>query len=269
MNQSGLERRNGRIVVALDASPDSIAALRAAAEIAALLDIELEGLFVEDINLVHLCGFPFGQEVGSYTAAVRRLDNAALERQFRTIEVAIRRSMSQVATRLPVRWTFHVRRGPIVSELLTAAQDAALLSLGRSGQIRSRTLGSTASALVQKSQQPLLLLGREGGLVFPLIAIYTGSSASQRALQWLASLARHDSRPVRVIVVARPDAPQTVEQLETDVQQILGDQAVEFIPVRYGDVLMTLRSLSGGTLIISSDHAELLVEHSGPTVIVP
>ena len=95
------------------------------------------------------------------------------------------------------------------------------------------------------------------------------SSASKRALQWLASLARHDSRPVRVIVVARPDAPQTVEQLETDVQQILGDQAVEFIPVRYGDVLMTLRSLSGGTLIISSDHAELLVEHSGPTVIVP
>jgi nucleotide-binding universal stress UspA family protein len=269
VNETGLERRNGRIVVALDASPDSIAALRVAAEIAALLDIELEGLFVEDINLIHLCGFPFGQEVGSYTATVRRLDNASIERQFRTIEGVIQKSMSQVATRLPVRWTFQVRRGPIVSELLTAAQDAALISLGRSGQVRRRTLGSTARALVQQSQRPLLLLGQGGSLVFPLLSIYTGSNASQRALQWLASLARYDSRPVRVIVVARPDSPQTVEQLESDAQQILGEHPVEFVPVRYGDVLMTLRSHNGGTLVISSDQTELLAEHPGPTVIVP
>ena len=52
-----------RILVALDASPQSEAALRAAAELAALLEAELEGLFVEDINLLHLCGLPFGREI--------------------------------------------------------------------------------------------------------------------------------------------------------------------------------------------------------------
>jgi hypothetical protein len=72
-----------------------------------------------------------------------------------------------------------------------------------------------------------------------------------------------------VIVVARPDSPRTLEQLESDAHDILGDHAVEFIPVRYGDVLMTLRAHNGGTLVLSSDQADLLSEHPGPTVVVP
>ncbi len=42
--------RAERIVVALDASPQSAAALRAAVQLAALLDAEVEGLFVEDVD---------------------------------------------------------------------------------------------------------------------------------------------------------------------------------------------------------------------------
>lgn len=269
MNETALDRRGGRIVVALDASPYSFAALRTAAELAMLLDIELEGLFVEDINLLHLCGFPFGQEIGSYTATVRRLDNAAVERQLRTLAGVIQQSMSQVATRMPVRWNFQVRRGAVVAELLAAAQNASLLTLGRTGQVRRESLGSNARALVKQSQRPLLLLGRNSGLVYPLIAIYTGTAAAQRALEWMATLARYNLHPVRVIVVARPDAPRSLAELENEARTILGNHAIEFIPVRYGSVLMTLRAHNGGTLVLSSEQADLVAEHPGPTVIVP
>lgn len=262
-----------RIVVALDASSYSLAALRAAAELALLLDVELEGLFVEDINLLHLCGFPFTQEIGSYTATARPLKNVMVERQLRTVATSIQQSMNRLVFNIPVRWTFQVRRGAVVDELLAAAQGADMLSIGRSGQARRNTLGSTARALVQRSQHPLLLLDENGGLVYPLIAIYTGSDTSQRVLKWIATLAHRSHNAVRVLLVVRPGTSDSVTILEAEARALLGkselDYAMEYIPVRYGNVLMTLRAHDGGTLVLPSEYADLVTEHTGPTIIVP
>ncbi|MBK7177644.1 MAG: universal stress protein [Chloroflexi bacterium] len=52
-----------RILVALDASPHSLAALEAAIDLAERLDAELQGLFVEDINLLRLAQLPFAREL--------------------------------------------------------------------------------------------------------------------------------------------------------------------------------------------------------------
>src|SRR5215204_3884792 len=101
-NEHRTEHQSGRIVVALDASSYSLAALRAAADLASLLDTELEGLFIEDINLVYLCGFPFSQEIGSYTATARRLENITIERQLRTQATIIHQSMNRVVLKTPV-----------------------------------------------------------------------------------------------------------------------------------------------------------------------
>jgi nucleotide-binding universal stress UspA family protein len=263
------EQQNRRIVVALDASSYSLAALRAATELAEVLGSEVEGLFVEDINLLRLCGFPFNQEIGSYTASARRLENAIVERQLRTLAEMIHDSMNRVVLKTPVRWTFHVRRGSVVNEVLAATQDAELLSIGRSGQAKRRTLGSTARALVEKSHRPVLLLDSEGGLVYPLLAIYTGSETSQRVLRWLATLAPYSRHAVRIFLVVRPDIQRSVEELENEARGILGDLPAEFVVVRYGNVLMTLRAHNNGTLVLPSEYAEIVSEHTGPTIIVP
>lgn len=269
MNESTPTPPSRRIVVALDASSYSLAALRAAAEVAALLDVDLEGLFIEDINLLYLCGFPFSHEIGSYTATARRMENAIVERQLRTQATMIQKALDRVALKLPIRWTFQVRRGSVVNELLTAAQDAELLSIGRSGQVRRKSLGSTARALVKNSRRPVLLLGEDGQLAYPLIAIYTGSDTSIRVLQWIGGFTRHSPRPVRVMLVVRPDSPRTVDELEAEARALLGDLPVDFITVRYGNVLMTLRAHNGGTLVLPSEYADLVAEHTGPTIIVP
>jgi nucleotide-binding universal stress UspA family protein len=269
VNESTLKPQSRRIVVALDASSYSQAALRAAAEVAALLDIDLEGLFVEDINLLYLCGFPFNQEIGSYTATARRMENAIVERQLRTQASLIQQSINRIVLKTPIRWTFQVRRGSVVNELLTAAQDAELLSIGRSGQVRRTSLGSTARALVKSSRRPVLLLGEDGQLVYPLIAIYTGSETSTRVLQWIASFTRHSPRRVRVMLVVRPDIPRPIEELEVEARALLGDLPVDFIRVRYGNLLMTLRAHNSGTLVLPSEYADLVTEHTGPTIIVP
>jgi nucleotide-binding universal stress UspA family protein len=157
----------------------------------------------------------------------------------------------------------------VVNELLAAAQEAAMLSIGRSGQARRTALGSTARALVERSQRPLLLLDETGGLVYPLLAIYTGSDTSRRVLQWLTTVARHSERPVRVFLVVRPDIARTVDELEAEARALLGDLPAEFITVRFGSVLMMLRAHDGGTLVLPSEYADLLTEHTGPTIIVP
>ncbi len=264
------EQQTQRILVALDASPQSVAALRAAAELAALLEAELEGLFIEDINLLHLCGLPFSHEIGSYTAKRRQLDPLALERQLRAVAATIQRAMSQATTQTPVRWHFQVRRGPVVGELLAAAQNAALLSVGRAGRFRRQSLGSTVQSLVHQSRQPLLILGEDNRLVYPLIVVYTGTPAAERALLFAARLAARNRSGLRVLLWPRDEANEDLAELEAQVRERIGDVALTLIPVRRdGSVLAALRSHDGGTLVLPGEQSALVAEHSGPILLVP
>ncbi len=269
MNEVVLHPSPARILVALDASPQSVAALRAAMELAALLEAEVEGIFVEDINLVRLCGFPFSHEIGSYTGSLRRLDSAAIECQLRAMAARIQHSISALTAQSTVPWSFHVSRGAVVEELLTASNRAALLTLGRAGQVRRKSLGSTARELVRQSRRPMLILGETGRFQTPLTAVYTGTPASARALRWIAEVIRHGPQPVRVFVLAPPDGAQTPAELQDSARALLGDVQIEFIAVRYGNILATLHAHDGGTLVLPGEQADLLAEHVGPTVIVP
>ena len=69
-----------RILVALDASRHSLAALEAAAELAARLKAELVGLFVEDIDLLRLAGLPFAREIRYPSAIIQQLDSPGWNR---------------------------------------------------------------------------------------------------------------------------------------------------------------------------------------------
>lgn len=258
-----------RILVALDASPHSIAALKAAVELAALLDAELDALFVEDINLLRLCNLPFSQEIGSYSGRVRRLDHSQIERQLRTLAGMIERTVSQVTLRTPVRWRFHVRRGPVVEELLNAAQQAALLSLGRAGRARRKSLGSTAQSLVHRSPRPLLILGEEGGLRNPLTVVYTGSPASQRAVNLAAHLAARGKRPVQVLLLRDKPTDEGMAHPEVEARILLGEAAGELRPVTQRELVELLNKRDGGTLILPNEHAALMSEFDGPTILVP
>ena len=110
-----------RIVVGLDAGPRGRATLEAAAQLAARMQAELVGLFVEDIDLLHLAGLPFAREVGYPSAALRQLDVAAMERALRATAQEVRRMLAGVAGRAPLSWSFRVARGAVLAELRAAA----------------------------------------------------------------------------------------------------------------------------------------------------
>jgi nucleotide-binding universal stress UspA family protein len=116
-----------RIVVGLDAGPSGRAALEAAARLAARMQAELVGLFVEDIDLLNLAGLPFAREVGYPSATLRQLDVAAMERALRATAQEVQRMMAAIARRAPLSWSFRVARGALLTELRAAAAEGDIV----------------------------------------------------------------------------------------------------------------------------------------------
>ena len=187
-----------RILVALDASADSLAALEAAAEIAASLDAELAGLFVEDVRFVQAAALTMARAVQVTSGTERALELEDLERALRVQAQRIRHSIEETAQRRRVRWSLQVTRGEVAAEVLLAARGADLLLLGRSG--RARRLGSVACAAAAGSPGPVLLL-RAGTRIAPRILVpWDGSEIAVRALDLAASLARAGGGEITVLV---------------------------------------------------------------------
>jgi nucleotide-binding universal stress UspA family protein len=192
-----------RILVAVDASHHSIAALEAAVNLATRFHAELLGLYVEDINLLRLAELPFAREVGQFSAVVRRLNVPEVERQIRVQTVRVRRIFESRTGRAQVQWSFRVTRGSVPQEVVTAAYDADLLVLGRAGWslLRKGRLGTTARAIVARSPSMALLLPGGTCLASPLTVVFDGSSRAERALDVAVALLEKDRR-LRVLLLA-------------------------------------------------------------------
>jgi nucleotide-binding universal stress UspA family protein len=189
------------ILVALDTSPYSAAALAAAAEVAAALNLELRGIYVEDVNLLHLCGLPFGLEIGSFTANPRRLEQARLEREFRLQAAQLRRTMADIAGRQRVSWSFKVVRGGVTQEVLSAGSSAQMVSIGRVGTTPGKRTGSTAQAVVRNTQRPVIVQAQQS-LEGPFTVVYMGDPSSDNAMRLAMQLAKQRKTSITVMMLA-------------------------------------------------------------------
>ncbi len=213
MTEKEPTRRIKRILVALDASPASLAALRAAADLAVRLGAELRGVFVEDINLLRLAQLPFTREVSHFSARARRLDPTQMERELRVQARRARRAMAQIAERSRLRWSFRVTRGEITPELLLAAAKADLIFVGKSGWSGRRRMGSTARAVL--SDAPLSAMMLERGIdVGPVLVAYDGSDESKKALDAAQPLVKQAEGLLTVLVVAKDE--QSARRLQSE-----------------------------------------------------
>lgn len=263
MNPTSRERVE-RIVVALDTSPSSLTALRVAAQLAAQLQAELHGLFVEDANLLRLCALPFGQEVGLVSATPRRLESRNLERQLWALALSLQQAMARVADPMHVRWSFQVARGSVVDELIAAAEDAQLLSLGSHQRTPGSLLGAALSTLIQQARRPVLITGREGRLTRPFTLVYTGSERAERALQLAIHLAQRTDQQLTVVLPLNQDE---AERASTRLSTLLADHGISARFIQ-SQAIIAFERLEG-TLILPAEHADLLPRMTGPVIVVP
>jgi nucleotide-binding universal stress UspA family protein len=208
-----------RILVALDASPHSLAALRAAVEIAAELSAELIGVFVEDVNLVRLAALPASQEIGQTSARIRELDERTMARQLRGLALRAERALAREAGRSQVRWSFTVSRGTIGAELGVAASQADLVVMGRAGWSIRRRAGSSVEAVLTSGMRRTLVIGAGARLQPTWLVVYDGSEMADRGLESARLLAASKGGYLTV-AIARPD-PEQAQQLQWQVAEQL------------------------------------------------
>jgi nucleotide-binding universal stress UspA family protein len=195
--------------VALDASRESLAALEAAVRVAARLNAELAGVFVEDIDLFNLAALPFARAFGLTAGQARKLDPESVEREWRNQAAAARRALEQAAAAMQVPWSFRVARGKVQAELMAAALEADLVALGKALRplTRRRGLGSTTRALVGGAPIAVLLAGEDKrGDLDEVMVVYDGEACSRRALDIAAGLARRDGGNLTILLAGDREA---------------------------------------------------------------
>ncbi len=208
-----------RILIALDASPASMAALEAAAELAARLDAELLGLFVEDIDLLRLSELPFARQVGVHSASISQISREQVEQQLRAQANLGRRALAELALRSNLRTEFRVARGSITTELLQAALDTDLVILGKAGWSHRQKLGSTARTMIKRSPGHTMFLQHGAHIAHAVGVIYDGSVLAARALGLAASLLPDVNAGLSILVLA--DSVELAHQMEPDIEEWL------------------------------------------------
>jgi hypothetical protein len=185
-----------RVLVALDDSPRSVAALTTAGALAAELDAELAGLFVEDDNLRRLLGLPFAREFNPLSGEVRPLSPAELERTWRREAEAIERRLAEAAGRLRLRWSFRIARGSLSAEVGTVAQAQDLLVLGRRTSVSLLSVAETSyrlSGIVPRAR------------VGPVLVLFEEPAAAANSLEVGARIARLNDAELVVLIDAASD----------------------------------------------------------------
>lgn len=208
-----------RIVVAVDASPLSLAAAEAACRLGARLGAQVDAVFVEDINVLRLVAHPFVHTISLAAARRQSADDTLIGKALELQVVAARRALEAALAATCTLGSFAVRRGRVEVEVLAAAHACDLLCLGWSGRadpgLRPR-LGSVARAVTQNATAPVLLL--QNPAAGPVCLWWDGNQA---ALEMAAGLAARDGGTIEVLVPATDrvegarqgvDAVQVIEQ---------------------------------------------------------
>ncbi len=244
-----------RILVALDPSMHSRAALEAAARMALRLDAELGGLFVEDVNVRRLAELPFVQEVGFFTGTCRRVETRELSRQLHVQAGRVRRRFQITTRSLTRRCTFRLVRGQVAPEVLAAAADADVVILGKGAWSPFETghLAPAVREVLTRTPASTLVLRGDRHIEPPMRVVYDGSSLGDKALTTAADLTRDDDGHLMIFVLA--DSSDEASRLEDRARERLADPELElsFHLLTEGSVSRLAHLVSheeGGTLVL-------------------
>jgi hypothetical protein len=104
---------NSKVVLAADAGSYSIASVNLAVAMAASAHSLLQGLFVEDEDLLQLSGLPCAREITLTTGTQRNTSIEHLQRSLRLVASEFRQTLQQQAQARQVPWRFDTVRGRV------------------------------------------------------------------------------------------------------------------------------------------------------------
>ncbi len=193
-----------RVVVLVDASRASWAALEEGADLAARHGLELLGLFVEEEDILRAATLPIASEVGPVSGGVRPLDPERIQRRLQGQSQEVRRYLTRIAQGQGLVWSLQILRGWAADLALAHTGRGDLLVAGKVGWSfwpRGQRLGSTARELVSRSSFPIMILEtRTETANRPIIALFEELQSGIRALEMAIQLANSKGSPLVVLI---------------------------------------------------------------------
>jgi nucleotide-binding universal stress UspA family protein len=258
------------IVVGVDGSPSSTAAVEWAARDAGMRNVPL--------RLVHVVPPVMGEEPGSEVATHSDLARWRQDLQRRIIEDAYKVAVDATATSRASQVTSEVLYAPIVPTLVDLSSEADMVVVGCRGQgaVARALLGSVSSGLVHHAHCPVAVIHDEGALAArpsqaPVVVGIDGSPASElateiafdeasrRGVELVALHAWSDMGPLNF---GRPGgAPIEWANLEVHEQEVLAERLSGWRD-RYPDVVVhkvVVCDRPAPRLLEQADTAQLVV----------
>lgn len=196
-----------RLLVVFDPAFENMPAVDSVAQLAARMEAELMGLFIEDEDLLRAAGYPGASTVSVLSATRSSLDAAVLRRALKAQAEASRQNLERAARARQIKTSFEVRQGRLQTEVLALSEDVDLVVvdwscgefLMRAAGGRRERPGAIARAIAEAVRRPVLLLRKGANLSGAVLVAYDGSPAANEALELGIELAEHDGGTVEVV----------------------------------------------------------------------
>lgn len=251
--------RYRRVLLQIDASTHCRNSLQTATEIAALLDADLRGVFIEDRNVLSVGKLDFVREVSLSSRAARTIDSPTLEAQLKAMANSVRRQLQEVARRRQVSLDFQTIKDAFDAEFRDILTHADLVIMEGTGRSHGRypTAGSLAEELRQPRDQPTLYLKAGQSLPNRFALICENEHSANKIFPVALSLATDGQR--RIILVPFPDNKHEnnglIDIIEKLSEEFQGESKV---------LLPHLQSVEDLFARLGNENCLLIVDSNGP-----
>jgi hypothetical protein len=260
-----------RLLLVLDSSVPSEAALDEAARMARRMHAELNALFIEDVTLLNLAQSPFTRHYNLLTRAAEPVDIGLMESRLQAQARERRRAVEAAARRAGVRWSFRTVRGRIADAVIAAAADNDLLLVGWTTRQtdpdylvrvrRPRGQPSTVRAIAIGARRSVLIL-REGDILGrPVSVVFDGSAGAERALVVAGVLAGTARDKLVVLIAGEP----SLAERATAILRGTPAREIEMRTLRAPSVraVCEARAQSGSGIVVLDAESPLLAGDDG------
>lgn len=233
--------------------------LEAAAEIAAIGELPLVGLVIEDAELLSSAGLPFAREIGPISGQSRPLSAAAVEARMRAENERLRARLVEIARRHNVVAELEIGRGKPVQTVLARLGPTDMLVGRRPGGLE-RPFGLVERVLVV-ARCTVLVTGTPASALAghgaPMVVVDDIANAD-RLVAVAAELARGRYRTVALLV----DPTRTGAAAARRAAVRLADYGLQALPIELpgldaATVLRAVRRERSTLLCVAHDSALL------------
>jgi len=227
-----------KIWILLDSQRDQFDLLTTAATLASQMKAHIQGLFIEEENLIRAADLSLSSEISFLTAQEHQITSKSVLRLLRTKACQKQKELENITQQKGVVCSFQTIRGERIPWILENKNTTDILFIPRREMIFNH-----GNSLKQHN----LVKG-------PLLVLYDGSSASQRALKIASTLSKASARPIIALLVIDTKISETElrGQVETSLR---GDEASTtiFLVSNNEQIIKTQKRLQAHMLVLPND----------------